>query len=211
MGVKIDAAFQRNDNQRVYFFIGENVYRYNLENANKVDEGFPKKIQDYWPGLPFATVDAVYKASHADKLYFFSGTKYVRYDNDSEKVDEGYPMAINVGWHGLPFDSVDAACLRHKVFVDVDKEIFEKVYLFKGDEFVSYNLDEDKVADGYPKKIRECFPGVPFDRFDAIFQHLNSPIFYIFKGDEYVEYDFEFKKMKEGYPKKVADGFRGVV
>ena len=210
MGLKIDAAFQRNDNQRVYFFIGEYVYRYDLEISDKLDAGYPQKIKDYWPGLPYDRVDAVFKANHADKLYFFSGNTYVRYDIYAEKVDEGYPKNIKENWHGVPYDSVDTACARMKVFVDIDTEIFDKVLLFKGDEYVAYNLDIDRVADGYPKKIKDVLMGLPFDRFDAIFQHLDHPLFYIFRGDEYIEYDFEFKKVKERFPKKIADRWKGI-
>lgn len=209
MSLKVDAAFQRNDNQRVYFIVGDNVFRYDLEVGKKLDDGFPKKVKDYWKGLPFDKIDAVYKAKHAAKLYFFSGDMYARYDIDGERMDEGYPRRIKESWNGLPFDTIDAICSRNKVFVDVDKEVFEKVLLFKGNEFAVYNLDADKVEEGYPKRISERL-SIPFDSVDAIFQHLDHPEFYVFKDDQYLVYNIETKTVKEGYPKAVDAGWVGV-
>lgn len=210
MGEKINAAFQRNDNKRVYFVVGTDVYRFDLENANKLDVGYPKKLKDYWPGLPFETIDAAFKAKHAGKIYFFSGTQYARYDIYSEKVDEGYPKPIRENWNGVPFSSVDSACQRNRVFIEMDKEVYEKVLFFKEDEFLVYDLDSDKMADGYPKKFKEERFRIPFDSIDAIFQRLDHPLFYIFKNDEFLIYDFETRKVVEGYPKKLKGSWEGV-
>ena len=211
MSKKIDAALQRNDNQRVYFFIGEQLYRYNLELVDKVDPNFPQPVKEYWTGLPYSTVDAVIKANHADKLYFFKDDYYLRYDINDLKVDAGYPRKIKEGWVGVPFDTVDAAFWRLKLFVDIEKEVFEKVYLFKGEEYVVYNIDTDQIADGYPKAIKDGFPGMPFATIDAIFQRYEQHLLYIFKDDKYLIYDIEAKRTLDGYPHNVVDDFKGIV
>lgn len=83
-----------------YFFKGGQYARYNLK-ADKVDEGFPKSIPAYWGGMKEAGFDSGIDAalrSTDQKMYFFKGPLYLRYDITADRVDPGYPRKITDHW-----------------------------------------------------------------------------------------------------------------
>jgi len=90
-----DAAFKCTSNQKLYVFIGEKYYRV---SGDRVEKGYPKKIQQGWPGIP-PYVDAAFEGPEKDKIYFFKGDQYWRYTKSSETVDTGYPKTIQ-DWEG---------------------------------------------------------------------------------------------------------------
>ncbi|MCX5302831.1 hemopexin repeat-containing protein [Streptomyces sp. NBC_00160] len=57
----IDAAVVWPGKGKAYFFKGPDYLRFDIK-ADKVDEGYPKKIVDYWPGLAEAGVSQVHLA-----------------------------------------------------------------------------------------------------------------------------------------------------
>jgi len=60
--------------------------------------------------VTFGEIDAAFYWKANNKVYFFSGNQYVRYDVSTERVDDGYPMYISSNWgKGNMFPSVDAA------------------------------------------------------------------------------------------------------
>lgn len=83
-----------------YFFKGGQYARYNLK-ADKVDEGFPKSIPAYWGGMKEAGFDSGIDAalrSTDQKMYFFKGPLYLRYDIPADRADPGYPRKITDHW-----------------------------------------------------------------------------------------------------------------
>lgn len=117
--------------------------------------------------------------------YFFRGAKYARYDRGNDALDEGYPLDTAANWPGLSdvgFDrGIDTALNLQQGFV----------YFFKGDSYVRYRLDVDKVDYG-PVRIADHWPGLAargFDRgLDAAVCYGNGYA-YFFKGSSYVRYD----------------------
>lgn len=67
---RVDAAFIWPGNGRTYLFSGEDYYRYD-ERAEKIDYGYPRKIEGPWKGIP-ANVDAVFVWRNK-ATYFFKG------------------------------------------------------------------------------------------------------------------------------------------
>ena len=130
------------------------------------------------------------------KVYFFRGNQYLRYDIKTDRVDDDYPKPINqINWSGLPWTSgIDAAVNWGN----------GKVYIFKGNEYVRFDIKTDKVDPGYPKTINQTtWPGLPWvDGIDAAVNWGNGKA-YIFKGDQYVRYDLKLDKADEGYPKPI--------
>ncbi len=99
---KLDTAFLRPGTNDVYFFKGDQYLKYNLATSKPYD-GYPKKISDKWGGMTgnFGSNlnAAVTSPTDPNKVYFFKGTEYVRYDLSTSKVDPGYPQAISNNWH----------------------------------------------------------------------------------------------------------------
>src|ERR1043166_324608 len=80
------------------------------------------------------------------KLFFFKGGQFIRYDFATGRVDPGFPKPIAGNWRGFPrsWDSgVDAAVNWGD----------GKVFFFRGGEYLRYDVDADSVDPGYPQSI----------------------------------------------------------
>src|SRR5438093_1313996 len=77
-----------------FFFKGDSYVRYNIAD-NKVDDGYPLKTADQWPGMGAAgfgdNLDAAINWGNGH-AFFFKGDSYVRYNIADNKVDDGYPL-----------------------------------------------------------------------------------------------------------------------
>lgn len=99
----IDAALWRDDNDCLYFFKGSQYVRF-TKVSDGVDAGYPKSISSGWKGMPStfnSGIDAALWRKDNGKIYFFKGTRYVRFTDVSAGVDSGYPAWINNNW--IPF------------------------------------------------------------------------------------------------------------
>lgn len=93
--------------------------------------------------------------------YFFKGNEYTRYDMEHDIAFSGYPRSISAGWNGLPpsFQAgIDAALLS------ADKT---KVYFFKGNEYVRYDISTDQMDSGYPLPIADNWPPSRIIKFQS--------------------------------------------
>lgn len=91
----IDAAFIWSANGRPYFIKGGLYYRV---TGSTVDVGYPRS-RSAWKGLP-TKVDSAIK--FGSRTYFFSGSKYYRFNDVDLQVDSGYPLDIARVWYGCP-------------------------------------------------------------------------------------------------------------
>jgi hypothetical protein len=86
-----------------YFFKDDKYLRYNIAR-DKVDDGYPLPIADFWPGFGPAGfgsgIDAMLDWGNG-KVYVFKGPNYLRFDKAGNKVDEGYPLPIAGNWPGV--------------------------------------------------------------------------------------------------------------
>ena len=85
-----------------------------------------------------------------------------------------------------------------------------KVYFFKGNKYIEYDIATDSVDPEYPKRISEGWPGIFPDNIDAVAVWPDGSRFegkaFFFKGDEYIRYDIALNSPDAGYPKKIAGG-----
>lgn len=148
----VDAAVWNDKSDKVYFFKGSEYIRVDPNNNWNVEPGYPKPIEGNWPGFPahFATgVEAGIWTDKNNKVYFFKGDEYIRVDPfNGWNVDPGYPKPIENNWPGLqtPFtNGLDAALWNDKS---------DKVYFFKGGEYVRIDPDNNWNVDSYyPRPI----------------------------------------------------------
>jgi matrix metalloproteinase-14 (membrane-inserted) len=59
-------------------------------------------------------------------------------------------------------------------------------YVFKGSQY--WKLTDDSVDSGYPRRIRDDWPGLP-NNIDAAVTWTENEMTYFFKGDEYWKFD----------------------
>jgi hypothetical protein len=87
-----------------------------------------------------------------------------------------------------------------------------KVYLFKGSQYMRYDLATDKVDAGWPKPIAGNWHGFPANfatGINAAVMWSNGKA-YFFKGNEYVRFDVAADKVDPGYPKPIAGNWPGL-
>ncbi len=140
-----------------------------------------------------------------NKLYMFSGSRYIRWDMQTGIMEKGYPREIRIGWPGIP-DNIDAAAYGSRNSVSK----YQKIYIFKGGLYWRWSVSKHKMDRGYPKKISEGWPGVPNNLDAATFSGSRGPLaykLYFFKGDMFWCWDLRNDRMDRGYPKKISEGW----
>jgi hypothetical protein len=135
------------------------------------------------------------------KVYFFKGPQYMRYDVKTDKVDAGYPQTIQGNWPGWPASfagGIDASVMWTT----------GKVYYFKGNQYIRYDIVADRVDGGYPRPIAGAWPGLWTDSIDAGVVWPNGKA-YFFKGSQYMRYDIAADRVDPGYPAAIAGNWPG--
>jgi hypothetical protein len=86
------------------------------------------------------------------KAYFFRGNQYLRYDVATDSVESEYPLSIASRWPGF----------KEAGFLNVDAAVNwgnGKVYFFRGNQYLRYDIAADRVDSGYPLLIADQWPG----------------------------------------------------
>ena len=170
----VDAAIYWPDNQKAYFFKGDNYIRFDIISGT-TDSGYPKNTPQYWPGINFSKIDAScywYENNHS---YFFSGDQFILYDVIEDKAVDGYPKKIdNTTWPGLTFSVIDAAVSLKN----------GKTYFFSGNQYIRFDRKKHRADPGYPKKLNtDNWFGLEFERIDAAIS-VGDNIIQLISGDK---------------------------
>jgi hypothetical protein len=147
-------------------------------------EGGQRIIAANWTGLRPTRPDAVAYWGFG-KAYFFYGDEYVRYGVVNDSVDPEYlppnlPPKIAGNWNMPWMDGLDAAVNWGN----------GKIYLFRGSEYLRYDITLDRADDDYPKPIAGNWNGIWADSIDAVLYQGGAKA-YFFKGDEFRRYDLD--------------------
>lgn len=190
---KIDAIFSTKDGTS-YVFQGSNYWRL---TDDSVAEGYPRKIQDDWSGLP-ADIDAAFTWKNFGATYFFKGSQYWKFENMEAQPD--YPRALSKGFPSIPGD-IDAA------FVWGGNG---KIYFFKGTDYWKFDPEKTPhVQSGkYPRDISQW--GLP-SNLDGALQWDNGKT-YFFKGGEYWRFNdrkFNVDRANPAFPRNTGEWWFG--
>lgn len=118
----IDAAFT-DQNDRTYFFKGSKCWCYS--GYDRI-EGYPKDIDDEFPGVP-DNIDSAFAWGENGTIYFFKGNQFWQYDSSETSGEAIQPKPMSI-WNGVPND-IDGALQHANGFS----------YFFKGDVFYTFN------------------------------------------------------------------------
>jgi hypothetical protein len=153
-----------------YFFNGTKYTRYRMDRKEPVAT---ESDTEYWPidirgtnainfrDLPDGWTDvdaAVSWGDPLDRIYLFRGTENVRVD-PSNRRKVGGPWTNKDNWEGLPeaWTGVDAAVY---IGTTTDANDYKGVYLFRGSQYVRYDIATLRVPEGYPHSIADDWDGL---------------------------------------------------
>ena len=100
--------------------------------SGQMDEEYPKLIREGFADIP-DNVDAAFVWPVNNKIYFFKGSQYWKFDPDkSPPMDSTYPRPVS-NWDGVP-DNIDSAMQYSN----------GKTYFFKGGKY--YRFDDNLLT-----------------------------------------------------------------
>ena len=83
-----------------------------------------------------------------------------------------------------------------------------KVYYFKGNQYIRYDIVADRVDAGYPRPIAGAWPGLWGDSINAGVVWPNGKA-YFFRGSQYMRYDIATDRVDPGYPRPIQNNWPG--
>lgn len=122
------------------------------------------------------------------------------------------PCEIASYWPALAelgVERIDAAFADDRLVDAAGESLARKVYLFRDDQCVRVDYDKKTVDPGYPRKIAEEWPGVEFERIDAVMATGPDSV-YFFSGNKYARFNALAGRVDEGYPDLVQRRWLGV-
>ncbi|SAL05796.1 Hemopexin [Caballeronia calidae] len=194
---------------KAYFLFDSQYVRYDVA-SDAVETGYPKSIGANWTGFSAAGFASGIDAAVNDdsgKVYFFKGSQYLRYDIAANAVDAGFPKSIADHWPGLAqadfASGIDAAVNWGN----------GKLYFFKGDRYVRYDLGQNRSDDGYPVRTADGWPGFAAAGFGAAIDtalNWGNGKAYFFCGGRYLRYDIAGDCVDPGYPADIDASWGGL-
>lgn len=147
----IDAVFERLNDQKIIFFIGDRYWVYNSNSpvAHFPPEGRP--ITEFGIPSDVKKIDAAFVWSYNSRTYLISGDMYWKLNTENKHIEMDYPRDMSI-WRKVPVDVGTA--FQYNTGKDKGK-----TYFFKDDKFYLFYDNKMRVKKGYPKKISEDWWG----------------------------------------------------
>ncbi|CAO2578094.1 Matrix metalloproteinase-24, partial [Lemmus lemmus] len=174
-------------------FVFKDRWFWRLRN-NRVQEGYPMQIEQFWKGLP-ARIDAAYERADG-RFVFFKGDKYWVFKEVT--VEPGYPHSLGELGSCLPREGIDTALRWEPV---------GKTYFFKGERYWRYSEERRATDPGYPKPIT-VWKGIP-QAPQGAFISKEGYYTYFYKGRDYWKFDNQKLSVEPGYPRNILRDWMG--
>lgn len=145
----IDASLYNPFENKVYVFNKKEFIRFTA-NAESLDKGYPKLLNDWIKGLPlpwqYGSIDAAFFNPNNRMICLFKGDEYIEIPSN-QKSKSVSRKKIKDAINNWPFEwgsgNLDAAIYSHNK---------KKIYLFRGREYVRLSLDNN-VENIAPQKV----------------------------------------------------------
>ncbi len=173
------------------------------------DEEKAKALMDaYKAATTFTPISAIF--NYNNEIHFIRGSKYCKYDIEKGLSEKSKPLKEI--WPALEktgFDRIDAAFNGDDWTMEGGEDMSGKLFIFRRNKYLCLDLVTNKIEKGYPKLIKDGWPGVPFDNIDAALNAGQDSI-YFFAGSDYIRYNMIKNRADEGYPEPIAKRWAGV-
>uniref|UniRef100_A0A8C0EC84 Peptidase metallopeptidase domain-containing protein n=1 Tax=Bubo bubo TaxID=30461 RepID=A0A8C0EC84_BUBBB len=107
-----DAAYEVDKKDRVVFFKDD---QYWAVSGYRIEPGFPKPIQNLGFPTSVEKIDAAVHDQNTKKTYFFVGSKYWSFNENTQLMERGYPRKIAADFQGIGY-TVDAVLQKNGYF-----------------------------------------------------------------------------------------------
>ncbi len=174
------------------------------------DKEKAKALLDAYSAATIFTSFSALFSDDGQKVYFIRGKECTCYNVETHQTGE--PKLITDMWPSLlkitGFETVYAVLKGTHVRSDEGTRLRSKLFLFKENQCVRLDIKTKQIDEGYPKPIAEQWPGVTFERIDAILG-VDSESVYFFMDDQYIHYNLiDNKADSEQQP--IGEGWVGL-
>ncbi|MEM9461250.1 MAG: hemopexin repeat-containing protein [Myxococcota bacterium] len=145
-----------------------------------------------------------------DVIHFTRGRSYFTYD--IETGVSGMPRPVAKLWpelDSLGFERIDAAFQFDGLVSATGERLDRKLFLFRRAQYLRIDIDKGTVDEGFPRQIHDDWPGITFEKIDAIMATAADSI-YFFAGDEYIRFDGQRWQAAPEYPDLITRRWLGV-
>lgn len=162
----------------------------------------------YVEATSFTAISAAFAIDR--NVYFVRGRNYFCYHIETQASDkprlltDKFPALAEIG-----FERIDAAFCAHDLISSKGENLSRKIYFFDKDQVARIDVDSCALDPGYPRLIREEFPGVDFEAIDATLEVGRDTVFF-FSGNRYIRFSMQRNAAEEGYPDFILTRWHGV-
>ncbi|XP_068107761.1 matrix metalloproteinase-18-like [Hyperolius riggenbachi] len=146
---------------KIFFFKGNQYWKY---DNNKLEPGYPKQMNEGFPGVP-SNVDAAFtqpaivakggKVIRDERIFFIKGKKYFLYD--SANGNSTSPQSLENDWVGVKLPITAALSLKNEMYL-IGKKKFQKILMLTYSQNQVYgNIHQAKNLD----QLFVCEPTKP--------------------------------------------------
>jgi hypothetical protein len=143
-------------------------------------------------------------------IHVFRGFYYFYYNTQISECTK--PVKTLQAWpmlEDIDFEQVDAAFVGKYLTSSIGEDLSRKLYLFKRDKYIRLDVDTNTIDPGYPRLISEGWPGVHFERIDAVL-NTGADTLYFFLGGKYIRFNMINNHADPGYPDLISKRWLGV-
>lgn len=166
-------------------------------------------LDAYKAATAFIPISAVFNIDK--EIYFIRGDKYVCYN--VTKQESKSPQLVSDLWpvlHECGFERIDSAFRGDFLIApDGEEDLSGKLFFFRRNRYICLDISTGTIDKGYPKRISEGWPGVVFDKINAVTADGADSI-YFFSGNQYIRYNISENRADEGYPETISKRWVGL-
>lgn len=183
--------------------------------GRRVDDGYPRMIDEEWPGLLAALGESGVPADHIDAAanfgkdyYFFSGKRFARWNIEKDKVGKSGPLTAEPFKLKPPFsEKIDVAVeWGSSVVVPLmNLPPFDRVYFFntQADSYLRFDVSSMSVDKNYPRPIKKGWAGLVVGSAAA---KMGPDAVFISEGT-FSKWDITDDDLRKGFPKTIVQGW----